>query len=113
MAHDDSVWDTSVALRGWARADADGTTLIWAVSCPSVWLCVAGDQAGDLLSSTNPTAGVGAWQKAAVGQGGIGVVSCGSVNVCVAGDGSGQLLTSADPTGGPGTWNVTGSNPGH
>ena len=43
--------------------DVDGTTLIWAVSCPSPSLCVAGDQAGNILSSSSPLSGVAsAWQ---------------------------------------------------
>jgi hypothetical protein len=74
---------------------------------------VAGDEAGDILSSTNPTSGTAAWQAAAVGQGGIGVISCAGITACVAGNGTGQLLSSSSPNAGPLSWAVTGSDPGH
>src|SRR5437588_11249404 len=31
------------------------------VSCPSASLCVAGNSAGNVVTSTNPTGGAGAW----------------------------------------------------
>jgi hypothetical protein len=97
----------------WKRQAIDGNTLIWAVSCPSASLCVAGDEAGDILSSTNPTAGPAAWRKAPVGRGGIGAIWCASIHVCVAGNGTGQLLTSTNPRAGPTSWKVTDTDHGH
>ncbi len=41
-------------------------TLISAVSCPSVSLCVAADQGGNILTSTDPTGGANAWTGATV-----------------------------------------------
>jgi hypothetical protein len=75
-----------------------GLTL--AVSCPSASLCVAGDGAGNILSSTNPTGGPIAWSIAGVlSNESIGGVSCPSISLCVAVGGK-DVLTATDPSGG-------------
>jgi WD40-like Beta Propeller Repeat len=84
-----------------------------AVSCPSAALCVAGDQAGNILSSTNPAGGPTAWSSAAVSSNQqIGGVSCPSISLCVAADENGNILTSTAPTGGASAWTKTTLHPG-
>jgi WD40-like Beta Propeller Repeat len=81
---------------------------IAAISCPSESLCVAGDQAGNVLSSTNPTGGPPAWSTAAVSPNrSIRGVSCPTSSLCVAGDSAGDVLASTDPTGGATAWTKT------
>ena len=94
------------------------------VSCPSVRLCVAvatvtgghyGVVAlgGDIVTSTDPTGGSGAWKIARVesnpnGLTGFGGVSCPSVSLCVVVDDSGRVLTATDPSDGTGAWQFAG-----
>jgi hypothetical protein len=78
-----------------------------AVSCPSATLCVATDTVGDVLTSTDPTGGAGAWTVTPVVSGSLSGISCPSVSLCVASDTVGNVLTSTDPTGGAGAWTVT------
>ena len=84
-----------------------------AVSCPSPSLCVAGDNAGDVLVSTDPTAGRTAWtlvQLSVSSPGAITGVSCPTVSFCVAVDIPGDVFWSTDPTGGPGAWHANTAN---
>jgi hypothetical protein len=70
------------------------------VSCPSASLCVAVDFAGNVLTSTNPTAGSPAWSGADPYGGtvpGLWGVSCPSVSFCLAVDGYGGNVMSLDP----------------
>src|SRR5262249_42139346 len=79
-----------------------------AISCPSTVLCVAVDDSGNLVTSTNP-ANVSSWSTPASVDPGIylGAVSCASGALCVAADINGNVLTSTDPTGGAGSWTAT------
>ena len=82
---------------------------ITGVSCPSTGLCVAVDSVGDVLISTDPTGGTGAWSKTYVGENSTGVesftgVSCPSTKLCVAVDSEGDMVASIDPAGGGSTW---------
>jgi hypothetical protein len=82
---------------------------IYSISCPSATLCVAGDDAGNILSSTNPGGGRAAWSSAAVdvhtgGQFSIEGMSCPSTTLCVAVDEGGGVLTSNNPAGGAAAW---------
>jgi hypothetical protein len=78
------------------------------VSCPSVSLCVAVDGAGNVVTSTDPTGGQGAWTATSVdGDNVLYGVSCPSVSQCVAVDGTGNVVTSTDPTGGQSAWTAT------
>jgi hypothetical protein len=79
-------------------------TKVSGVSCLSTGLCVAVDGVGDVLTSTNPRGGTGAWARAKVTEGFNGV-SCPSTEMCVA-VGEGVIATSADPAGGAGAWSV-------
>lgn len=90
-----------------------------AISCPSISLCVAGDSEGDVVTSTDPTGGTGAWDvayvdsKAYVGliapglQTSITSVACPSPSLCVASDESGGVVTSHNPAGGASAWRLT------
>jgi WD40-like Beta Propeller Repeat len=76
-----------------------------AISCPSASLCVAGDQAGNVLNSTNPTGGSTAWNSAGalISSPSSGGVSCPSISLCAA-VGSSSVLTATDPSGGASAW---------
>jgi hypothetical protein len=77
---------------------------VWAVSCPSVSLCVAVDLAGNVLTSTDPTGGASAWARTLIDRVYLTAISCPSVSLCVAGDELGNIVTSTDPTGGANAW---------
>jgi hypothetical protein len=77
------------------------------VSCPSAGLCVAVDHAGNVVTSTDPTAGGDAWSTApleSTGYDRLGGVSCPSSTLCVIGDYAKTLYVSTDPAAGASTW---------
>jgi hypothetical protein len=88
-----------------SHVDADVTSVgaqaaLDDVSCPSVSMCIAVDNAGNVLSSTNPTGGATAWTPSAVDEGtALAAVSCPSVSLCVAAGGSTILVSTAPATG--------------
>ena len=94
---------------------------VTAVSCPSPSLCVAADQAGDILSSTNPAGGKGAWSitSPSLNYGpAITDLSCPSTTLCLGlpfpgGAASFALLRSTDPTGGASAWTQVAMDPGN
>jgi hypothetical protein len=64
---------------------------------------VAVDEAGEVLTSTNPSSG--GWSKSSIDLGAhIAGVSCSSQALCVAVDAAGNVLSSTNPTAGPGAW---------
>ena len=80
------------------------------MSCPSVSLCVAVDDAGDVVTSTTPTSGA-RWTVAHVDRGHgwqptLDGVSCPSASLCVAVDDAGDVVTSTAPTAGEGHWQI-------
>lgn len=79
------------------------------VSCPTSKLCVAVDQNGDVVSSTHPAGGSGAWTTTSlVSDSGLDGVACPAAQLCVVSDGlTGKVLTSSDPAGGAGAWTAT------
>ncbi|HTT94598.1 MAG TPA: hypothetical protein VMF55_07990 [Solirubrobacterales bacterium] len=86
---------------------------LYGVSCPTESLCVAVSgrrtNRGKVLTSTDPTGGVAAWQEADLGeQFDLRAVSCSSATLCVAAGANGELVASTDPTGGPGAWTSLG-----
>lgn len=101
----------------WSVANVDGTNPIYAVSCPTVSFCVAvggegfsGDEEGHVLTSTNPTAGAGAWAVSDLGPFEELVdVSCATASLCVGieagafGD-VGRVRTSTQPGLGASSW---------
>jgi hypothetical protein len=75
------------------------------VSCPASNLCVAVDNAGDVLVSTDPAAGANGWGAPMdiAGNDVISSVSCPTTTLCVA-VGPSVTLTSTDPIGGSSAW---------
>jgi hypothetical protein len=106
---------------------------LFAMSCPTTGLCLAGGSGNLIASSTNPTGGRAAWkvvhpggaQEVPTGTpfGGpasaastspseqIRGISCPSTGLCVAASFQGKLLVSQNPTGDVGAWNVTWLEP--
>jgi hypothetical protein len=82
------------------------------VSCPSLALCVAADSAGNVVTSTDPTGGTGAWAKTAIDSNHVlDDVFCSSAPECFVSGRDGTVFTSTDPTGGPGAWKVSSGTP--
>src|SRR5581483_6109801 len=78
--------------------------------------CAAVDGEGQVLTTTNPSGGDGAWAIAPIdGQltdpRSLGelvtAISCPSASLCVAVDNIGNVITSTNPTGGASAWTVT------
>lgn len=89
-----------------------GANPIYDVSCASQSLCVAVDFVGDVLTSTSPAGGAGAWTVTNIDHhNAIFGVSCALPSLCVASDWLGNVLTSATPTGGASAWTVTNVDP--
>lgn len=87
-------------------SDADALS---GVSCPSQTFCAVVDTAGNVFTTSRPTAGAGAWHAAdiescAVCYVGLTAISCPSRTRCVALDTSGNAFISSDPSGSPSTW---------
>jgi hypothetical protein len=104
--------------RDWTVTHADDPTnsldgrypssFLSGVACPSTSVCVAVDDRGNVVTSTNPTGGPRAWITTDVdGANYLSGVSCASPSLCVAVDLSGNVVTSTNPTGGAGTWLAT------
>jgi hypothetical protein len=92
----------------WQKVGRIATGGLSGVSCPSVSLCVAVDNAGNVLSTTHPTSGASAWPVAHVdGMHRLAGIACPSGSLCVAVDDVGNVLTSTDPAGGARAWTVT------
>lgn len=76
------------------------------ISCPTVSLCVTGN-AGQIITSTNPTA-ASAWNVVSAGSGlPIKGVSCPAPTVCAAVDNNSDAIVSTDPTSGAAAWQFT------
>ena len=80
-----------------------------AVACAAGDLCVVGDDAGYVLSTTEPTGGAQAWAGAAIDvhagtHHAITGLACPSTTLCVAVDDAGGVLTTSDPTGPASAW---------
>ena len=76
----------------------------------STTLCVAVDDNGNVVTSTDPTGGASAWTVTQLGSslnGNFTAISCPSTTLCVAVDNAGDVITSTDPTGGASAWTVT------
>jgi hypothetical protein len=76
------------------------------LACPAISLCVAVDNAGRVLTSTDPLGGARTWQTADVdATNSLTGVSCPSPTLCVAVDGQGNVASTATPSA-PSTWAV-------
>ena len=102
-----AAWSTPLLV-----APGEDPVELFAQSCPSSGVCVGSDGAGRILTSTNPTGGVAAWNAALVDPNGGGIfnLACASITACVAFDNNGSVLTSANPAGGASTWSAPSSS---
>ena len=81
----------------------EGTSLS-SVSCPGSGLCVAVDNSGNVVTSSNPTGGPVAWTVTKVdASNSLFGVSCPSSGFCAVVDNDGNVVTSSNPTGGAAT----------
>ncbi len=76
----------------------DGTKHLFSLSCLSSTLCLAGDNSGNLVTSTNPTQGASAtWSVTSVdGSNTLHSIACSSAALCVAGDAEGNVVAATD-----------------
>jgi hypothetical protein len=91
----------------WSNAAIPGAAALTGISCASNTLCVAVDEAGDALLSTDPSAGASAiWSRVKLpGAAALTGISCASNTLCVAVDRSGNALVSTNPTN-AGSWSA-------
>ena len=99
---------TNPTASAWTSVDPDGSNTLYGISCTTSrsTLCVAVDNAGNVVTSTNPTGGVGAWTVAALGHD-YSSVSCPSASECVAFGDYGAMAWSTNPTGGTQGWTTS------
>lgn len=92
------------------HTSADPTHSLQAVSCAGANLCVAGDDAGNLATTTSPQSGV--WTVSPLSTFSLDAISCSSPQMCVAGDDSGSTFNSISPTTSAADWtsSATGTN---
>jgi hypothetical protein len=116
--HGDVIFskDPSGGAKKWSKpvqvdttaAPGGGPAGFAGVSCPSAKLCVAVDNAGQVATSTTPTAGVAAWTLAALADTpALTSVSCASTTLCVLGGST--RYESVTPTAGAGAWVARGA----
>jgi hypothetical protein len=89
----------------WTPSQIGRFNQLLALACPNASLCVAGDDAGNIASSTNPAGGPSAWSMFPVEPGHrIASIACASPSLCIAADDRGDLLTAEDPSAGASAW---------
>ena len=98
---------TSPATGAWSVTSIGSEHHLTGVSCSSQELCVAVDNAGNALSSTNPTGGPGAWHVQKISAAGLVGISCSASGSCLAVDEAGDALASSDPAAASATWSET------
>ncbi|HTW12963.1 MAG TPA: hypothetical protein VME01_09480, partial [Solirubrobacteraceae bacterium] len=80
---------------------SDGYAGFAGISCPSASMCVAIDNAGQVVTSANPIGGLSAWSTTALAKTPVlSSISCPSTTLCVIG--GSQRFYSTNPTGGTG-----------
>jgi hypothetical protein len=98
---------TSTDLSGDVKSPEELFTLL-SVSCGSTTECVASDDNGDLLATSDPAGGASAWSAAHVdGTNQLNSVSCVASGLCVAVDGVGNVFASTGPDGTKQSWTAT------
>lgn len=86
--------------------DHANNALMTGVACPSSTFCAAVDDAGDVMTTTDPAGGAAAWHTEAVteaegiGVGGFDSLSCPSGSLCVATTYDGDIFVSTTPADG-------------
>jgi hypothetical protein len=90
----------------WERRFTSANGGIEGLACVSGSLCVAANQAGGVLTSSD--GGASGWQLSNVdGNAHINAVSCPSVSLCIAVDRIGNIVASTDPGAANAMWTVT------
>ena len=78
--------------RAGKRVTVNVPTPLMRISCPSAAMCVAIDQSGDVVTSTNPTGGAADWTRTTIDPGNaLTSLSC-PPGACIAGDNAGNIL---------------------
>jgi hypothetical protein len=102
------------AMNGWtdpfqaARQRTFDGHFLSGVSCPSAHLCLAVDDDGNLVSSTNPAGRSRDWHTITIdGHRALAGISCPSTHFCAAADANGHVLTSTGPFGTASSWHAT------
>jgi hypothetical protein len=99
------VATNTAQARNWQGARVNGSGVILSISCASTSFCAAGDDSGNILTSTNPAAGGSSFSVAHVdGNREILGISCVTGQGCAAVDDLGNVLVSANPGGGSSAW---------
>ena len=103
------------ASTGWATARVDGANHIRSAACPSVTLCVIGDNAGQLLTSVDPAGGAAAWSAPVPVDGTNGPVSpaCPTAQLCVFADRAGFIFSTTSADKADPAWARAKIDPGH
>ena len=99
--------DPTGGLTAWSSIGTPaGQLLLQSISCPS-GLCLTGNGAGSLLTSSNPLQ-LSSWSQRSDG-GSVQVTgaSCPSSSACIAVDVNGHIYASTNPTGGASAWSST------
>jgi hypothetical protein len=83
-----------------------GTNTLSSAACPDESLCLAGDDGGRILTTTNPTALGPTWRATAfgIGTGGVVSVECPSASLCVAAGKNHSAAVSHDPAAATPHW---------
>ena len=107
---DGDLWTSINAGGSWSEPGTQLPQFLEHVGCSSSSLCVADDDDGNIVASTNPTGGASAWSKPAqVDTGGriLGAISCRLAFCAVLNTQDSDVFTSSDPTGGASAWTAT------
>jgi hypothetical protein len=116
-----ALWAAPAQGAHWTERQV-GEALLFGMDCPSESRCVGGGIGNTIVSSDDPTAGVGSWNRVSVGAGEqtpgiyspsrqVRGVDCPSLAFCIAVTFDGFVYTSRNPTGGPSEWSVTDLSP--
>ena len=107
---------THLPFRYYDNASGETDDDLTAVSCPSVHLCVAGNDAAGVMVTTQPAGGASRWRLRQVGaaRGDLfDAVSCPDRSLCVAGDAQfGQIAVSTHPARAARDWTSSQISPG-
>src|ERR1700693_2766987 len=100
----DLRWSAPVVMD--RAAPAGSGYAIPGVSCPARNLCLAVDERGELLLTSNPAGGEAAWRISSLIQRALTAVDCPSRQLCVLGDANHDLLTSTNPWARRPAWRI-------
>ena len=102
----------SAATDAWAvGTPPNGYNSIDQVVCPTRTLCLAIDNAGNMLRSASPSSGARTWKLTHLDTTALAYLSCPSAKLCVSVDQAGKVLSSTHPSAGRGAWSRSGAFP--